>query len=82
MTLVRAHWGQHNPDVCFGCKLQTVQFTDDSPKTHVHRGDPWDGNPVLERIQELQATDAKETALWEAKRQHPSGPKEPSSKGE
>lgn len=53
--IVRAHWGQHDPDVCFGCKLTTLSFSDGTPKKHQHKGDPWDGNPVQERILELQA---------------------------
>jgi hypothetical protein len=50
------HWGQHGPD-CFACKLRTIQFGRHITlaPTHQHKGDPWAGNPVLERIHELQA---------------------------
>lgn len=80
MTISTTHHGQHD-ESCFLCKARSLSYNNGQPKTHVHRGDPWDGNPVLERIQELQAGDAKEKALWEAKQQHPSGPREPTTEG-
>ena len=54
------HWGQHGPE-CFGCKLQTIRFGRHitSAPTHQRNGDPWAGNPVKERIEELQAQGRK-----------------------
>jgi hypothetical protein len=58
------HYGQHGPE-CFGCKLRTIQFGTHItlPPTHQHKGDPWDGNPVMERIHELQAQGRKVAAM-------------------
>jgi hypothetical protein len=52
--MVRTHFGQHSPD-CLGCKLHSLTFNTGAPKTHQKKGDPWEGNPVKERIEELQA---------------------------
>ena len=54
MTIVRSHYGQHSDD-CYGCKLASLTFDPGGPKTHQRNGDPWEGNPVKERIEELQA---------------------------
>ncbi len=62
-TFVRSHYGQHDPDKCYACKLATLTFNDGTPKTHVHNGDPWDGNPVKERIEELTAAGRKIAAM-------------------
>lgn len=52
------HHGQHSAE-CFGCKLNSLTFDRGRPKTHSRRGDPWDGNPVKERIEELQSQGRK-----------------------
>lgn len=62
MTMVRSHYGQHN-DGCYGCHLYGLTFNTGSPKTHQHKGDPWEGNPVKERIEELQAAGRKVAAF-------------------
>lgn len=54
MTIVRSHNGQHS-EGCYGCKLASLTFDSGGPKTHERHGDPWEGNPVKERIEELQA---------------------------
>lgn len=81
MTIVTTHHGQHDAAVCFACKLRSLSFNDGTPKKHQHNGDPWDGNPVVERIAELQAMNAREEAAWAAK-QATGSPPEPSPKGE
>lgn len=48
---------------CYGCKLRSFQFTRSGHKTHQHKGDPWAGNPVKERIEELQAQGRRVTAV-------------------
>ena len=54
----------HEPDcTCFRCKLGTIQFNRPGPKTHQRKGDPWEGNPVKERIEELQAQGRKVAAF-------------------
>lgn len=58
----KSHWGQHSPD-CYGCKLQFVTLDTGAPKTHVKKGDPWEGNPVAERIEELRAAGRKVAAF-------------------
>lgn len=59
--IVKQHWGQH--ENCDPCKWTSLSFGNDQPKTHQHKGDPWDGNPVQERILELQAQGAKVKAM-------------------
>lgn len=67
MTFVRSHYGQHNDD-CFLCKLQSLTFDRGRPKTHQRKGDPWEGNPVKERIEELQA-EGRRVAAFELSRE-------------
>lgn len=57
---------------CFRCKLNSITFDRGRPKTHVKNGDPWDGNPVKERIEELQAQGAKVAAFELSNPQEPS----------
>lgn len=52
--MIRSHWGQHGGD-CYGCKAQSLSYDNGNPKTHQRNGDPWDGSPVAERINELRA---------------------------
>jgi hypothetical protein len=52
--IVCSHYGQHS-ESCYGCKLASLTFDRGAPKTHQQNGDPWEGNPVKERIEELQA---------------------------
>lgn len=67
MTIVRSHYGQHDDD-CFLCKLQSLTFDRGRPKTHQRAGDPWEGNPVKERIEELQAA-GRRVAAFELSRE-------------
>ncbi len=60
--IVRSHYGQHSAD-CFGCKLASISFNSSAPKTHVRKGDAWEGNPVKERIDELQAEGRRVAAM-------------------
>jgi hypothetical protein len=53
-VFVSSHHGQHSAD-CYGCKLNSITFDRGRPKTHVKNGDPWKDNPVVDRINELQA---------------------------
>lgn len=47
------HIGQHGAD-CFGCKVKTLNLDPGGPKVHMPKsGNPWEGNPVKERIEEL-----------------------------
>lgn len=63
MTLVMNHKGQHG-ESCYGCKLFSLTFDRGRPKTHASKtGDPWDGNPVKERIEELQAAGRTVSAM-------------------
>lgn len=49
----------HNPDCdCIICKARSLSVRHDHPN-HVKKGDPWEGNPVAERIKELQEEGAK-----------------------
>lgn len=73
MTLIMNHYGQHS-DSCYGCKLSSLTFDRGRAKTHSHNGDPWDGNPVAERIQELQAAGQKVSVM---EMQNPDSPNEP-----
>jgi len=57
------HYGQHNPDDCFACKMKTLQFNRPGFKTHQHKGDPWDGNPVKERMEEIRREGKKIAAI-------------------
>lgn len=68
----RTHYGQHS-DGCYGCKLSSLTFDRGGPKTHVKNGDPWEGNPVKERIEELQAQGRRVTAMEMI---NPAAPKE------
>lgn len=61
-TGTRAHWGQHSEE-CYGCKLASLNLSTGGHKTHVKKGDPWNGNPVKERIEELQALGRKVDAM-------------------
>lgn len=58
----KSHWGQHSAD-CYGCKLQSFTTNVGGPKTHVKKGDPWEGNPVAERIEELRAAGRRVAAV-------------------
>jgi hypothetical protein len=66
MTIVRSHYGQHSPD-CYGCKLHSLTFDRGGPKRHQRKGDPWEGNPVKERIEELHAQ-GRRVAAYELSR--------------
>lgn len=69
MTIVRSHYGQHS-DACYGCKLASLTFNAGAPKVHQKKGDPWEGNPVKERIEELQAA-GKRVEAFELTRGEP-----------
>ena len=71
-TFVRSHYGQHDPEVCFACKLTTISFDPGGPKTHQKRGDPWEGNPVKDRIEELRAAGRRVAAVEITNPQHDS----------
>lgn len=58
---------------CYRCKLNSLTFDRGRPKTHTKSGDPWEGNPVKERIEELQAQGAKVAAF---EMSNPDAPKE------
>ena len=60
--IVRSHYGQHG-DNCLGCKLPTLSYKTSAPKTHSHNDDPWEGNPVKERIEELAAAGKRYAAM-------------------
>lgn len=62
-VIVKNHYGQHS-DQCFACKLNSLSFQTGQPPKHQHKGDPWAGNPVKERIEELQ-TQGKKVAAFE-----------------
>jgi len=57
------HYGQHNPDDCFACKMKTLQFNLPGPKTHMKHGDHWEDNPVKERMEELAKEGRKVATL-------------------
>jgi hypothetical protein len=61
--MVTTHYGQHDPDKCFACKMKSIQVIRPGPKTHQRNGDPWEGNPVLERINEIQAEGRRVSAF-------------------
>jgi hypothetical protein len=61
------HHGQHDPTRCYACKLHSLTFNSGQPKTHVKRGDHWDGNPVVDRIMDFKAGQAREEAQWAAR---------------
>lgn len=58
------HYGQHG-SACFACKLKTIRFGTHitSRPTHIKNGSHWDGNPVKDRIEELQAQGRRVTAM-------------------
>lgn len=70
--MITHHYGQHS-DNCYGCKLNSLTFDRGRPKTHVKKGDPWEGNPVKERIEELQAAGRRVRAM---EIENPNPPKE------
>jgi hypothetical protein len=48
------HYGQHDPEICFACKLKTIQFGSMQPATHNPKSDKrWETDPVKERIEEI-----------------------------
>lgn len=72
--MITTHHGQHS-DSCYGCKLRSLTYNTGAPKTHARNGDPWEGNPVAERINELRAAGQK-VAAFEIS--NPATPQEPS----
>jgi hypothetical protein len=60
--IVTQHFGQHGAS-CFACKLKSLQFNRPGPKTHIKHGDHWEGNPVMDRIHELQAQGRRVAAM-------------------
>lgn len=72
--IVRQHWGQH--ENCYPCKLTSLSLNDGTPKKHMHNGDHWDGDPVKERIEELQREGRRVQAL-ELHNPSSTGPQEP-----
>ena len=56
------HYGQHDPEKCFACKLKTLSFGSMQP-TQMNGKDRWTNDPVKQRIEELHKISIDTDAL-------------------
>jgi hypothetical protein len=60
---MHSHTTIKEAESCYPCKLASLNINSGGHKVHAVNGDPWEGNPVLDRINELQAEGRRVEAM-------------------